>query len=44
MSNPTPYDLLPPTVIIGVLTAGWGVLLYWLLTLNEDDNFPPGAP
>ena len=44
MNNPTPYDLLPPGVIIGVLVAGWGLLMFWLVSLNDDDNLPPGAP
>lgn len=39
-----PSDLLPPGVITGVLVAGWGVLMYWLVTLNDDDTTPPGAP
>lgn len=39
------YDLLPPPAVITVLIAGWGLILYWVMTLNEDDdNWPTGAP
>lgn len=41
MNNP---NELPPGVVIGILMAGWGVLMYWLLELNDNDNLPPGAP
>ena len=38
-----PSQDLPPGVVIGILMAGWGLLMYLLLELNDNDKFPPGA-
>jgi hypothetical protein len=34
---------MPVWFIWLALIAGWGLVLYYLLTINDDDQFPPGA-